>query len=278
MKIRLVWGGAQAPLALPALLGRALLVVDEHGHAGRVPQQDLGLVEPVPAPQLGALGQRGAVGVALRVVAAHDDAAHALGGHRLGELGHADHAGHVLAAGHGHRAVVEDLVGDVDARGHRGPHRQAGRVEERPVADVLEDVGPVGERRPADPGGALAAHLVHDLGPVVDPQRHGVAAHPGAHERSLRRGGGTVVGTAAATSTAGGPPRPLRPGRRPRPGRAGPSTATGSPPASPPSTPERSRSATTAAIRSAVSSPSAGTSRRPCSSVLPTTRGALARP
>ena len=56
------------------------------------------------------------------------------------------------------------------------------------------------------------------------------------------------------------------------------STATGSAPTSPPSTPERSRSATTVAIRSALSSPSAGTSRRPSSSDLPTTRGAPARP
>ena len=56
------------------------------------------------------------------------------------------------------------------------------------------------------------------------------------------------------------------------------SIATGRAPTSPPSTPERSRSATTAAIRSAPSSPSAGTSRRPRSSVLPTTRGAAARP
>ena len=191
-------GGAQAPLAFASLLGRALLVVDQHRHAGRVPQGDLGLVEAVPPPDVGALGQGTAVGVAVGIVAAHDDAAHALGGHRLGQLGHADGAGHVLAAGHGDGPVVEDLVGDVDASGHRSPHRQAGGVEERSVADVLEDVGPVGERRPADPGGALAAHLVNDLGPVVDPQGHGVAPHAGAHERALGSLRRAVVGAAAA--------------------------------------------------------------------------------
>ena len=191
-------GGDHTPLAVPALLGRAALVVDENGHAGGVAQGPLGLLQPVPGPYVGAGGEARAGAEPVGVVAAHHDPRRPLGGQGGGQLGHVHGPGHGLAPGHGHRPVVEDLVGEVDPGGHRGPHGQAARVEQGAVAQVLEQVGPVGEGGPADPGGPLAAHLVDGEGPVVDPQRHGVAAHSPRGDGTLEHFGGAVVGAAAA--------------------------------------------------------------------------------
>jgi hypothetical protein len=47
---------------------------------------------------------------------------------------------HLLAAGHRHRVVVEQLVGDVHARGDALAHGQDAAVEVGAVAQVGEDV------------------------------------------------------------------------------------------------------------------------------------------
>src|SRR3954453_18502998 len=66
---------------------------------------------------------------------------------------------HVLAAGHRDGVVLEDLVGDVRARGSGEADRQRRGVVERAVADVLDEVVGLRERLHADELRALAAHL-----------------------------------------------------------------------------------------------------------------------
>src|SRR5690349_23701128 len=61
----------------------------------------------------------------------------------------------VLAAGHRHRVVEENLVGHVDLGGGRGADGEQARVVVGAVAEVREDVLLAGERRLADPGRAL---------------------------------------------------------------------------------------------------------------------------
>ena len=75
----------------------------------------------------------------------------------------------LLAAGHGHGAVVEEAVGDVDTGRHRRPHGQRAGVEEGAVAQVLDVVAAAGEGRQADPLGTLAPHLgeTHVVAPAV---------------------------------------------------------------------------------------------------------------
>jgi hypothetical protein len=65
----------------------------------------------------------------------------------------------LLAAGHRHGVVVEDLVGDVDAGGDALADRQQAAVEIGAVAQVGEHVLVGREGLLADPGHALAAHL-----------------------------------------------------------------------------------------------------------------------
>src|SRR3546814_2165907 len=67
-------------------------------------------------------------------VAQHHDRLHTLAAYLVRDLRHAQLAVDRLAAGHRHRIVVEDLVGDVDAGGHRLPDRQRAGVEVGAVA------------------------------------------------------------------------------------------------------------------------------------------------
>ena len=64
----------------------------------------------------------------------------ALGGDLARDLRHGEMAVDRLAAGHRHRVVVEDLVGDVDARRGRGADRQQAAMLIGAVAEILEDV------------------------------------------------------------------------------------------------------------------------------------------
>ena len=90
-----------------------------------------------------------------------DDPADPFESQQASQLGHCHPTLGLLAAGHGHRIVVEKLVGDVDAGCHCGPHGQRAGMEEGPVPDVLLVVLAGGERCQPGPLGSLAAHLGH---------------------------------------------------------------------------------------------------------------------
>jgi hypothetical protein len=100
-----------AALAQPPLLRRAVLVVDQHGDAVDAREQRLGLQQPVAMPDLRVARDRHPR-VLGGIVAGDDDALDPFRLETPAERG--DRQGpRVLAAGHRHRAVVEDLVGDV---------------------------------------------------------------------------------------------------------------------------------------------------------------------
>ena len=71
------------------------------------------------APREAGIGR-----IFLRLVGDHDDAFGALGFDLPGDLRHVELAFHRLAAGHGDGVIVENFVGDVDARGGGGADRQ----------------------------------------------------------------------------------------------------------------------------------------------------------
>ena len=114
----------------------------------------------------------------LRVIGDQGNAPHALGGQLAHQLAHRQVPVDGLAAGHGHRLVEKDLVGDVQPGRHGGSDGKRAGVEVGAVAQVLEHVRGVAERRLADPGGALTAHLgVGARRPVRHPSGHVVAAN-----------------------------------------------------------------------------------------------------
>ncbi len=114
----------KAALAAPPLLGRAGLIVDEHREARRLAQLALDGVELVAMADLNAPREAGIGRIFLGLVGDHDDAFGALGFDLPGDLRNVELAFHRLAAGHGDGVIVENLVGDVDARGGGGADRQ----------------------------------------------------------------------------------------------------------------------------------------------------------
>src|SRR5690606_4677935 len=190
--------GHPAALAPAALLGGADLVIDQHAHALDLAQPALHRVELAAVLELGAGGEDRAVAPLADILGDPDDRVHALAAHLVGDLRHAQHAVDRLPAGHRHRVVVEDLVGDVDPGRDRLADRQRAGVEVGAVAQVLEHVRGVGERGLPAPGDALAAHLGEGVGAAVHPRDHVVAADAAQRARALRDHGRSVVRAARA--------------------------------------------------------------------------------
>src|SRR5690606_20997082 len=200
-----------AALAAAAFLGGAGLVVNDHRDALELAQLALHGIQLAAVMETGVGRETGAAGVFIRLVTDDGDALDALIGHLPAELIDTQFAVDGLATGHGHRIVVENLVGDVHARRDRRPNRQAAGVEIGAITQVLEDVRSVGERRLADPVDTLAAHLGEGLGAPVHPLHHVMTADSGRGAaafgdfgRRVVRAAGTVVRRAHSAVAARG--------------------------------------------------------------------------
>jgi hypothetical protein len=136
--------------------------------------------------------------VFFRFVGDDDDRRHAFGRDLAADHARVERTVELLAAGHGDRVVVQDLVGDVDLGRDRRADRQDARVEVGAVAEVGEHVLLVGERRLADPGRAFRAHVREGRGLAVHPQHHVVAADAGQRARAFRHLGRGIVRAARA--------------------------------------------------------------------------------
>ncbi len=77
----------------------------------------------------------------------------------MGDLRNGHLTDSLLAAGHGYRRVVQQLVGDIRAARYCGPDREASGMVEGAIADVLQHVLACEERCHAEPLGSFAAHL-----------------------------------------------------------------------------------------------------------------------
>ena len=108
-----------------ALLGGAQLVVNHDRHALHALQFGKHRLEVFARSQLGRGRQTGLTGVLARLVTEHYDLADALGLKFARQGRHGQRSGGVLAAGHRHGVVVENLERDVDVRRDRRLHRQA---------------------------------------------------------------------------------------------------------------------------------------------------------
>src|SRR5260221_304912 len=102
-------------LAQSASLRRALLVVDDHCYPRDALELGLHLGQPVAPQHLGPRGPPRPAAVVLRVLGADDDLPDALRFERPRHRGDVHQPRDVLAAGHGHGRVIEDLERDIDA-------------------------------------------------------------------------------------------------------------------------------------------------------------------
>ena len=118
--------------------------------------------------------------VLVGIVGDDGEALGAFGGDLVRDLRDREAAFGRLAAGHGDRVIIKDLVGDVDAGRSRGAQRQQTRMGVGAVAEILEDVLLGGEGRLADPVRAFAAHMGDGRGAARgDIERHAVTADAG---------------------------------------------------------------------------------------------------
>jgi len=170
------------------------LIAVVHGHAGGELPRIARRAVRVHRGMVALLG----TAVLLRLVGDDDDPAHAFGVHLLRDRRHGQLAVGRLAAGHCHRIVEQDLVGDRHVGGHRGADRERAGVEVGAVAEIGEDVLFVRERRLADPRRAFATHLRRGRRVAVHPDRHVVAADAGGCARTLGHHGRRVVRAAGA--------------------------------------------------------------------------------
>src|SRR5690606_19176971 len=190
--------GELVALAAAALLGGARLVVDERRDARRVAQLALHAVELVAVANRDAFGPARALRVLARLVGHDNDGLHALGRELARDHGRVERPVVALAARHGHRVVVEDLVGHVDLRRDGGADGEQAGVEVGAVAEVREDVLLFGEGRLADPRRALRTHVREGGGVPVHPDGHEVAADAGGGAAAFGNAGRSVVRAAGA--------------------------------------------------------------------------------
>ena len=184
----------RALLPAPPQFRRAGLLVDDHRGTPVLPQFLLQGVQFIPVVQAVARHGIEPAPPAVGIVADQGDPAHALTAQLVDQVLHFQGAVDGLATGHGHRVVVENLVGDIDPGGHRGANGQDTRMEIGAVPQVLEYMRGVGKRCLPDPGRALPAHLGKRVGgPIRHPGGHVVAAYAAHGMAALRHPGRGVV-------------------------------------------------------------------------------------
>ncbi len=159
--------GRLAALSLAAKLRGALLVMDQDRDALGGRELALGVHQLATVAHVRDVRQLHAA-VAPEVLGGDDDPADALELEQARQLRHRQGALDLLAAGHRHGVVVEELVGHVDARRHGSADGERAGVVERAVAEVLHEVLALYERRHPDPLRSLSAHL-RDAGDVAPP-------------------------------------------------------------------------------------------------------------
>ena len=139
--------------------------------------------------------------VFLGLIRDDDQLFHPFGQQTLHDLQHAVALGtlaHTLPAGHGHGIVVQQLVGDVDARRNALANSQQAAVKVGAITQIGKYVVVFGERRLPHPGHAFPTHLREGAGGAVHPHRHVVAANARHRTAAFGHTGAGVVRAAAA--------------------------------------------------------------------------------
>jgi hypothetical protein len=176
-----------AALAPPPLLRRAGLIVDEDGEALDLAQLALHGIELAAVVNGRSGGKIASARIFPGLVRYDGDAVGALGRDLMRDLGDAQPAFGRLAAGHRHRVIVENLVGDIDAGGKRRHAAPTVPNGCRCRPHVLKDMRLAGEGGLPDPGDALAAHMRDGRRAAArDVQRHSVAADAGHGAAAIR--------------------------------------------------------------------------------------------
>ena len=181
--------GISVALTAAALLGGACLVVDQHSNARYFRKLFLHLNQFVAVMNGKPARPLRVARVLVRLVGHDNDTLGAFGSHLTSHLRNRKAAVVPLAAGHRHRIVEQDLVGDVGFGRDGGADRHIAGMVVGAVAEILKNMLALGEWRFADPIRALAAHLRIAERRAVHPLRHEMAADTGVSAHAFRHHG-----------------------------------------------------------------------------------------
>ena len=186
-----------APFPAAAFLRCAGLIVEENRDPRDLAHFALHGVHLVAVVNADIAGEM-AGWVLVGLVADDDDPLHAFRRHLPRDVGRRQGPVDRLAAGHRHRVVVENLVGDIDIGRDGSADREDPAVVVGAIAEIREDVLLFGERRLSDPRHAFAAHVREFRGAAVHPDRHDVAPDAGRRAAAVGQLGRRVVRAAGA--------------------------------------------------------------------------------
>ncbi len=186
--------GELSLLAAAALFGGAGLDIEDRTDAAGIFQLALDVHHLGAFLKAHPLGKALAVHVFLFVID-HNDRIDAHRHQFPRDLGRGQIALVGLTAGHRDGVVIEDLVGDIGARGDRRTDRQNSRMIIGSVAKVLKDMAARAERGLADPVDPLAAHMGEAGRFTAHPLHHVVTADPGIGAASLGQLRGRIMRT-----------------------------------------------------------------------------------
>ena len=152
----------------------------------------------MPVAHVDAAGQKPRAEIFFRRFRHHDDAAHIFRQQLTRNHRHGKPALDRLAAGHRHRVVIENLVGNRIFGRHRLPDRQQAGMLIGAIAEIGENMFCDGEGRLPGPSGAFAAHLGKSLRRLgIEPGRHVMTADARQRAAAFRQAhGGPVMRTA----------------------------------------------------------------------------------
>src|SRR6204780_5365241 len=139
--------GISVALAAAALFGGACLVVDQHSNFRYFRKLFLHLNQFVAMMNGKPAWPLRVARVLVRLVGDHNDTLGALGSHLTSDLRNRKAAVVCLAAGHRHRIVEQDLVGDVGFGRDGGADRHIAGMVVGAVAEILKNMLALGEWR-----------------------------------------------------------------------------------------------------------------------------------
>jgi len=179
-------GGHFAPLAAAAFFGGADLVIDQSGHPLGGAQLLLHGGQILARAQGDAGGKPRHAAVPAEIVRHHDDPRHTFIRQLAGDLRHGKSVFRMLAAGHGNRVVIQQLVGNIEPHRHGGANGEQAGMVIGAIAQIRENMGHVGKGGDSGPAHALSAHMASQAGMGISETRHIVATNPGQGVRAFR--------------------------------------------------------------------------------------------
>ena len=148
-----------AALATPSQFGGTALHIDNRGDTIDIFQLFLDIYDGAAMINFGIFCPCDTAWERFWLIGHNRNIAHAFGGKLGGYHPWRLAATDSLTTGHGNRAIIENLEGDIDPRGNRSADAKIAGMGIGTITHILKTMRMAGKWRAANPEGTLAAHL-----------------------------------------------------------------------------------------------------------------------